>query len=515
MFSYFNYILNGTAWESPADRDSVVGFARGFRTTPTNQHRRQSNSVLLFLCVLQDKTNPLRVMDGIDRVPDSPRGSSRPVEVDASSSSLSSAPNSGNHISLSSVFKDLSVDKEEQAHWVDVCRAYRQYAQFAVKQFGLNHPTRLADLPAPQQAVLPKHLQIGSPEFQEQTHHFKDAAIRNQFALDCILRHAGQPHSQQQQDTHFATDTQFGKVSSVLKSLARDWSSEGERERSMAYTPILGALDTYVPLQKGTVQKVCVPGAGVGRIACEIAGKGYVVQGNEFSLYMLLASDYILNGPLGSGLHISPWLLETRNVVSAKDQLRKVLIPDIDPSTLASNGKEDSEFSMAAGDFASIYSAESESKAWDCVVACFFLDAVPNVVQYLQVVYHMLKPNGVLINLGPLHWHWSGPSMGLEDNAIEDYETRWKHLDSRYMTSIDLTWEDIKQVMLNIGFELVKESRAPAVYTADSRSLLNTEYRCVHFVARKPATETTKKVRCRLHRSHTRPTHTNCSLPSE
>ena len=29
MFSYFNYILNGTAWESPADRDSVVSLIVG------------------------------------------------------------------------------------------------------------------------------------------------------------------------------------------------------------------------------------------------------------------------------------------------------------------------------------------------------------------------------------------------------------------------------------------------------------------------------------------------------
>lgn len=428
----------------------------------------------------------------VDNEPDSPHAvaavSLEVQDAPSTHSLTSSLRTSGSHITLSTVFKEMRADTQEQAHWEDVCRAYRQYAKFAVQQFAMNHPTRFAHLPPSQQAVLPPHLCVDTPEFHQRTQALKDAAIRNQFALDCILRHAGQPHSQQQQDeTELASDTQIEKVSSVLKSLARDWSSEGERERTMAYRPILQALERFVPSVPGKVApKVCVPGAGVGRIACEIAGRGYVVQGNEFSLYMLLASDFILNGSIGVGLSLSPWLLETRNVVSTKDQLRIVRIPDMDPSALASNGEEESNFSMAAGDFASIYSVDSEANAWDSVVACFFLDAVPNVIQYLQVVYHMLKPGGYLINLGPLHWHWSGPPMGLEDRTIEDYHARWKHLDTRYLTSIDLTWEDTKQILTNIGFEVIIESNLDALYTADSRSMITTKYCCVHLVAQKP-----------------------------
>ena len=40
---------------------------------------------------------------------------------------------------------------------------------------------------------------------------------------------------------------------------------------------------------------VLVPGAGLGRLAYEIARLGYVCQGNEFSLFMLFASNFILN----------------------------------------------------------------------------------------------------------------------------------------------------------------------------------------------------------------------------
>ena len=41
--------------------------------------------------------------------------------------------------------------------------------------------------------------------------------------------------------------------------------------------------------------RVLLPGAGLGRLALEIASKGYSAQGNEFSYQMLFASNFILN----------------------------------------------------------------------------------------------------------------------------------------------------------------------------------------------------------------------------
>ena len=40
---------------------------------------------------------------------------------------------------------------------------------------------------------------------------------------------------------------------------------------------------------------ILVPGAGLGRLAFEIARRGYTCQGNEFSLFMLFASNFVLN----------------------------------------------------------------------------------------------------------------------------------------------------------------------------------------------------------------------------
>ena len=79
------------------------------------------------------------------------------------------------------------------------------------------------------------------------------------------------------------------KIHSVMKTLARDWSKEGQEERDQSYQRILDEIDrTFGHLnsaQKSEI-KILVPGAGLGRLAFEIATRGYACQGNDFSLYM-------------------------------------------------------------------------------------------------------------------------------------------------------------------------------------------------------------------------------------
>ena len=106
----------------------------------------------------------------------------------------------------------LAHDKHEQNHWQDVCRSYRQYATFAMAQWA-NHHYRLYQMPAAQQKLLPPALVPQTPEYQQRARAYKEAAIRNQFTLDCILRHAGQEHSQEcTTTTTHSSDAQMSKV---------------------------------------------------------------------------------------------------------------------------------------------------------------------------------------------------------------------------------------------------------------------------------------------------------------
>jgi carnosine N-methyltransferase len=166
------------------------------------------------------------------------------------------------------------------------------------------------------------------------------------------------------------------------------------------------------------------------------------------------------------------------------------MIPDVNPSEILGGENADADFSMAAGDFASIYSDSSQHEAWDAVVCCFFLDASPSIIQYIQIIHDMLKDGGILINFGPLLYHWSGPLMRPDDETKQAYQSRFSHLDNRYMSSIDYCWHDVREILINAGFVIEEEHVGiQSHYTADVTSMMIMSYRCVHFVARKKTAE--------------------------
>lgn len=108
-------------------------------------------------------------------------------------------------------------------------------------------------------------------------------------------------------------ESDIDKVRSTLLTCMRDWSAEGAAERESCYAPLVAALQAELPVSASEKPpRVLVPGAGAGRLALEVALRGmphmhkygislhlcavgYECQGNEFSYYMLLASNYILN----------------------------------------------------------------------------------------------------------------------------------------------------------------------------------------------------------------------------
>ncbi|KAL7468414.1 hypothetical protein ACHAXS_008639 [Conticribra weissflogii] len=364
---------------------------------------------------------------------------------------------------------------EEQEHFLQVCRSYQQYATFhQTKEQGIQYRiyqlllrsssgNSSVNVNTPTiQSILPPALQPQSSEnaqYTKQQKLFYDATIRNQFFLDSILKYSGVETSQQvlrnlrSQNSHsnydtgndlssivWVTEEQLSKVDSVLKSVARDWSNEGKEERGFVYDRILGALEKYLPVVKGTDRKkskedaaikndlnepprVAVPGSGLGRLAWEIFSRGYSTQGSDFSLPMLLASDFLLNGTLDNNngtfrrFEISPWIAETKNVLSFAHRIRPVLVPDVDPNsasrtTMEHHHSHPPEFTMLAGEFLSVYShylPENQSYRRGCqpskfhAIACsFFLDTAPSLPHYLLTIYHMLDDGGLLINFGPL-----------------------------------------------------------------------------------------------------------------
>jgi len=249
------------------------------------------------------------------------------------------------------------------------------------------------------------------------------------------------------------------KLRSILRQFVRDWSKEGEHERTLCYTPIKEEFKNYFPepIVDGRKIKVLLPGAGLGRLVFDFAAMGYAAQGNEFSYFMLLSSNFILNlVNKEEEFEIHPFLHSYSNVFEEKDPIIAYKIPDVNPQTLPLN----SDFSMVAGEFVEVY--KSQLNEWDSVVTCYFIDTANNIISYIETIYGVLKEGGVWINLGPLLYHYA---------------------DMGNYSSIELSWEEVKHVILKMGFEIVRESVKESTYAAEKRTMMTTLYSCVFFTA--------------------------------
>ncbi|KAK3788816.1 hypothetical protein RRG08_029263 [Elysia crispata] len=256
------------------------------------------------------------------------------------------------------------------------------------------------------------------------------------------------------------TSEEMNKVKTTLRQIVRDWSEDGRAEREACYQPVMHAVLTRLGSRKPSDVKILVPGAGLGRLVFEFARLGYSCQGNDWSLHMLLASNFILNRcQERNSMVVYPWVHQYTNNLATKDQTRRCMFPDISPLQINS----DSDFSMVAGDFTKIY---TEPNSWNAVVTVFFLDTAHNIIEYLETIYTILAPGGYLVNLGPLLYHWAG-----QVNEM----------------SVELSYEELRKVMLDIGFEIEKEEmNVRCMYTQNPLSLMQNYYNCVMFVARKP-----------------------------
>ncbi len=91
-----------------------------------------------------------------------------------------------------------------------------------------------------------------------------------------------------------------------------------------------------------------MPGAGLGRLTYELARRGYYCEGNEFSLFMLIASNFVLNKcVIDNQYTIYPWVHQYVNNAKREDQVKSITFPDVSPTQDPPRG----EFHMVAGDF--------------------------------------------------------------------------------------------------------------------------------------------------------------------
>ena len=256
----------------------------------------------------------------------------------------------------------------------------------------------------------------------------------------------------------------IGKIRSSLRLFVRDWAAEGIEERNTTYKPILEELKNFFKdkskkdFEEGI--RVLVPGAGLGRLMYEIAKLGFKVQGNEFSYYMLLCANYIFNNTTKENeFTLQPFIHSFSNVFDEESPFQKVMIPD---ENLAEElAKTDTgEMSMVAGEFCRVY--KDKVNYFDSIVSCFFIDTANNIIRYIEIIHDIIKDGGLWINFGPLLYHYTE-----NENEI----------------SIELSWNEVKNVIIGYGFEIIKESRVKTTYSSNQECMMQRVYNCIFFVA--------------------------------
>ena len=244
------------------------------------------------------------------------------------------------------------------------------------------------------------------------------------------------------------------RVRGVLQHLVRDWSADGADERDQCYTPLLTELEATFPrheVNRGSI-RVLVPGAGLGRLAYEIRQRGFCVQGNELSLYMLMASDFVFNRcPTPGQFRVYPYLHQMSSLMSRSDVLREVSLPDVSP-LVGTEGSGGGDLSMVAGDFTEIYGEAGHRERWNAVVTCYFLDTGKNIFEYIETICHTLPTGGHWLNFGPLLFQ----------------RTRAGN------PSVVLSMEELRHVVTSFGFDIVREDLHTAAYTGNPRALVST-----------------------------------------
>jgi len=189
--------------------------------------------------------------------------------------------------------------------------------------------------------------------------------------------------------------------------------------------------------------------------------------------------DFDENDQRGEEFTIYPYLNTTTNLKARADVCRGYKIPDIDPLEIM-NANPNAQMSFAAGEFEEVYGRDTNR--WGGVTTCFFIDTAPFAISYIKTIYDILESNGIWCSIGPLHYHWSGGGVSYPGDPQS-----FKSSDERYDSSIDLAYDEIREIIVNVGFEIVEEKfDIECSYTADDSGLKEgNNFQCVYFVARK------------------------------
>ncbi|KAH8715076.1 Carnosine N-methyltransferase [Beauveria bassiana] len=395
--------------------------------------------------------------------------------------------------------EDNMEDPEEVRVIFSALDSFSQYAKIA--HFNVTHLRRRSFYALPQSQW---QMLAGPPFNFLETLDKVDAAIDSNAELARAILQSGLKAFQSMTDPSDGTSSSMphewagvakhvdiDKARSTLRQFYRDWTTDGAKEREASYGPIMKALtDEKLKIANGGPYKVLVPGAGLGRLVFDLCRAGFEAEGNEISYHQLIASSFILNECQGQEqFTIYPWVHTFSNHLTRGNHLRGYKVPDIHPATTLAATPDRSIMTMCAADFLCLYGDDEHKEQYDSVACSFFLDTAPNLIRYLEVIKHCLRPGGVLVNVGPLLWHFENNAPGNHGNDDDgdgdhDYKNSTGIADPG---SFELANDEVMALLEKLGFVVEwLQTGIEAPYIQDRDSMLQTIYKANAWLARKP-----------------------------
>jgi SAM-dependent methyltransferase len=278
----------------------------------------------------------------------------------------------------------------------------------------------------------------------------------------------------------------------LLTQLVRDWSDASAR--GACYVPLVAALREPLAAATGPT-RVLVPGAGLGRLAYEIAAAVHEVEvvALDPDAQALMLAGRILAGEAGEeascdgaaapdacaasgdGATLYPSLHVTNNWAASGDRLQGVRVPDLPAEALRAVQRR-SNITLAVGRFPDdLVSADDEfaasaagvaGRGFDAVATSYFLDVATDLPRALRAISQLLRASGgTWANCGPLAFPAEHGAMGGD-------------------VPFALSWAQVRALVTAAGFEFLAERQVECTYTQLPWQLERQQRSCFFFVAR-------------------------------
>ena len=250
------------------------------------------------------------------------------------------------------------------------------------------------------------------------------------------------------------------RLNDCLMQIVREWSSEGEVDRNPCFKLVQDELNSHFTENDREDIVVFVPGCGLARLPFELALDGYQVIANDIDYFQVFTGSFIINECTRiNNYRVYPYIHDLSNRLTSQDVTTPIAFPDINPSDRPS----EFQFQYLPGDFLKVSEDNFEPETVDAIVTTFFIDAAQNVLEYVDKIHTLLKPEGIWINFGGLNYAFD--AFEDEDSVLplpleflkKSIECNFKILKDEIVQSSYISAKSMESANLNCTFMVCKK----------------------------------------------------------